>query len=107
MLAWVLALLGITASFLVKFINKKDKKTAPSLSFWIKDNIAEVFVSFIFMFILMVIASKSEFDNTIIENIPLIKSLPMDLIAAALIGYLNNAAWYHLIKKGKEKLGMK
>ena len=107
MLAWFLALLGIFASFLVKYINKKDKKTTLSIPFWFKDNIAEVLISVIFMIILMVIAANSEFDNEVVESIPLVKSLPMDLIAAVLIGYLNNSLWYFLVKKSKEKLGMK
>ena len=107
MLVWFIALLGIFASFLVKYLNKKDKSTKLDILFWLEDNVAEVLLSLIFMVILMVIASRTEFDNEIIENIPLIKALPMDLISAALIGYLNNTLAYFLIKKSKEKLGMK
>ena len=107
MLVWFIALLGIFASFLVKYINKKDKASTLSISYWLKDNLPELLVSVIFMIILMIIASETEFDNEIIENIPVVKSLPMDLISAALIGYLNNQLFYFLVKKGKEKLGMK
>jgi len=107
MLVWIIALLGIFASFLVKYINKKDKTSTLSISFWFKDNLPELSVSVIFMVILMIIALKTEFDSDIIASIPLVKSLPMDLISAALIGYLNNHLFYSLIKKGKEKLGIK
>lgn len=103
----LLALLGIASSFIVKFLKKTDKKSKLDFWFWVKDNFMEVILSLISMTILLIIAVKTEFDNTIIgENIPFIKSLPIGLIAAAIIGYLNNTLWYWVVKKAKKKIGM-
>jgi hypothetical protein len=104
MLAWVLALLGIMMSFLVKYIKRNNKEKAWSLVFWAKDNYPELLVSLLSMIILVVIFQKSEFDNTFMnDKFPWIKSLPLDLVAAALAGYLNNALWYAIVKKAKGK----
>ena len=104
----VLALLGIASSFIVKFLNKTDKASKLDFMFWIKDNLPEVILSLISMTILLIIAAKTEFDDVVIgKSIPFIKSLPMDLIAAAFIGYLNNTLWYWAVAKGKKKLGIK
>ena len=104
----LLALLGIASSFIVKFLNKTDKTSKLSFGFWIKDNLMEVILSIISMTILLIIASKTEFDDTVVgQNIPFIKSLPIGLIVAAFIGYLNNTLWYALVQKGKKKLGIK
>lgn len=104
MLAWLLALIGIWMSFLVKFINRKDKNKEPNPVFWIKDNYPELLVSLLSMITLVIIFQKSEFDNTFLsDKFPWIKSVPLDLVAAALAGYLNNALWYAIVKKAKGK----
>ena len=108
MLVILLALLGITSSFIFKYLNKTDKTTELDFIFWFKDNYMEAILSVLSMTMLLIIASKTEFDDTVVgASIPFVKSLPMDLIAAAFIGYLNNTLWYWLVQKGKKKLGIK
>ncbi len=108
MLVWIVAFLSIALSFFVKYTNRTDKTKEPSLSFWVKDNYPELFVSLLSMIILLIIAGKIEFDKAkVLEKLPWITSLPFDLIVAALIGYLNNTLWYWLVNIGKTKLGMK
>lgn len=103
-MVWLVAFLGIIASFIVKFINRRDKTKEPDIVYWIKDNYYECAVSFIFMVILMIIGSKTEFDEeAILSNIPFVKALPFDLLFAAVAGYFNNVLWYAVIKKFKGK----
>lgn len=103
-MTWFIAFLGIAISFLVKFGNRKDKKTEPSLWFWAKDNYSELLVSLLSMVMLLIIFNKTEFNNTYLcEKFRWITSVPMDLISAALAGYLNNALWYLIVKKAKGK----
>ena len=104
MLAWVVAFIGIITSFIVKFYKRKDRVKEPDMMFWIKDNFWECIASFGFMFILMIIGSKTEFDEeALLAKIPFVKSLPLDLIFAAVTGYFNNVIWYAIIKKAKGK----
>ena len=105
MLVVVLAFLGIATSFIVKFLNKSDKESKPDFVFWIKDNYMEVILSLLSMTMLLIIAANTEFDNQVVGML-FVKSLPIDLIAAALIGYLNNTLWYWVVQKGKDKLGI-
>jgi uncharacterized membrane protein YeaQ/YmgE (transglycosylase-associated protein family) len=101
---WLIALLGIALSFLVKFINRSNKDKALSLKFWARDNAAELIASMIGMVILIMIFRKTEMDATFItEKFPWIKSIPMDLIGGVLAGYLNNTLFYAIIKKFKGK----
>jgi len=103
-MVWIVAFLGIIASFIVKFINRRDKTKEPDIVYWIKDNYYECAVSFIFMVILMIIGSKTEFDEeAILSKIPFVKALPFDLLFAAVAGYFNNVLWYAVIKKFKGK----
>ncbi len=103
-MVWLVAFLGIIASFIVKFINRRDKTKEPDIVYWIKDNYYECAVSFIFMVILMIIGSKTKFDEeAILSKIPFVKSLPFDLLFAAVAGYFNNVLWYAVIKKFKGK----
>jgi len=103
-MAWLIAFLGIITSFIVKFIKRKDKTKEPTIVFWIKDNMWECLASFGFMFILLIIGSQIEFDEeALLSKIPFVKSLPTDLIFAALAGYYNNVLWYAGVKKLKGK----
>jgi len=102
-MVWLIAFLGIVISFIVKFKNRKDKTKEPTMVFWIKDNMWECLASFGFMFMLLIIGSKTEFDEEAIAKIPFVKSLPTDLIFAALAGYYNNVLWYAGVKKLKGK----
>jgi len=103
MLVWFIAILGILLSFFVKYSNRTVKNRG-SLAFWIKDNWPEMVVSTLSMVILMIIFQKSTFSDTIfIEKVPWITSLPMDLVVAALAGYLNNTIWYAIVKRAKGK----
>lgn len=105
-LVWVVAFLSIILSFWVKFLNRTDK-TKFNPIFWGRDNYPELIVSFLSMVILLIIASRVTFDTSkILEKIPWITSLPMDLIVAAFVGYLNNTLWYWLVNIGKKKLGV-
>ena len=107
-MGWSIAFLSILLSFWVKFMNRTDKSKEPDPIFWMKDNYPEMIVSFLSMIILLIIAGKIVYDEAkLIEDYPFITSLPIDLIAAALIGYLNNTLWYWVVSKGKKKLGMK
>ena len=104
MLVWIMALLGILTSFFVKYSNRTSKEKSWSLIFWVKDNYAEMVVSFLSMVMLVIIFQRTEFnDSVLIEKLPWITSLPMDLIGAALAGYLNNTIWYAIVKKAKGK----
>ena len=104
MLVWLIAFLGIALSFFIKYAKRTNKERTWSFTFWFKDNWPEVVASFLSMFILVIIFQRTEFDSTpLIEKIPWITSLPMDLVAAALAGYLNNTLWYAIVKKAKGK----
>lgn len=104
MLVWVIAFLGIVLSFFVKYAYRTNKEKLPSKSFWVKDNYPEMIVSLLSMVILIIIFQKSTFDDSvIITRLPWITSLPMDLVSAALAGYLNNTIWYAIVKKAKGK----
>ena len=104
MLVWFMALLGILTSFFVKYNNRSSKEKSWSLVFWIKDNYPEMIVSFLSMVMLVIIFNRTTFDSsTLIEKIPWITSLPMDLVGAALAGYLNNTLWYAIVKRAKGK----
>jgi len=101
---WLIALLGIALSFMVKFINRTNKQKELSIKFWAKDNAPELIASMLGMVILIMIFRKTEFNmEPIIEKIPWIKSLPMDLIGGVLAGYLNNTLFYAIVKKFKTK----
>lgn len=107
-MTWIIAFLSILLSFFVKFINRTDKTKEPDPIFWVKDNYPEMIVSFLSMIILLIIAGQIKYDESkLTENYPFITSLPIDLIAAAIIGYLNNTLWYKVVGMGKKKLGMK
>jgi len=104
MLVWLVAILGILLSFFVKYSNRTVKEKTWSLGFWIKDNYPEMIISLLSMVILIIIFQKSTFtDQVFTEKLPWITSLPMDLVVAALSGYLNNTIWYSLVKKAKGK----
>ena len=49
MLVILLALLGITASFIVKYLNRTNKTIGLSFPYWVKDNYMEVVLSVISM----------------------------------------------------------
>jgi len=101
---WLIALLGIALSFMVKFINRSNKEKSLSLKFWAKDNSPELIASMLGMVILIMIFNKTEMDATFItDKFPWIKSLPMDLIGGVLAGYLNNTLFYAIVKKFKSK----
>ena len=103
MLTWIIAFLGIALSFFVKYKNRAVKEREWSLGYWLQDNFIEVPISVISMVILLIIGQRTTFDQSIIlEKLPWITSLPMDLIAAAVIGYLNNTLWYAFIRAGKK-----
>lgn len=103
MLVWIIAIMGIAASFIVKFL-KRTAKNKPSMLFWITDNIWELIASALFMCILLIIGDKIVFDESaILAKIPFVKALPFDLIFAAIAGYYNNILWYAVIKKLKGK----
>ncbi len=102
-MTWIIAFLAIAASFLVKFANRKSK-AEPDFWYWVKDNYPELITSVLFMFILLIIGCKIEFDaDSITAKIPYVKALPLDLIFAALAGYYNNVLWYAVVKKLKAK----
>lgn len=104
MLTWTVAFLGIITSFIVKFLNRKNKDKALDPVFWLKDNIFECIASFGFMLILLIIGSQIEFDDTdLITKIPFVKGLPLNLIFAAVAGYYNNVLWYAAVNKAKGK----
>jgi amino acid transporter len=104
MLVWIIAFLSIAMSFFVKFMNRKDKQKEPNLGFWVKDNYPELIVSLLSMVILLIIAGKIQFNpDVILEKIPIVTYLPVDLIVAAIVGYLNNTLWYAGIKQVKNK----
>ena len=104
MLVWFMALMGIAASFLVKYIKRTSKQREWSFDFWLKDNWAETVVSVLFMVMLVIIFQSTAFNETaILDNLPWISSIPTDLIAASLAGYLNNVIWYALVKQAKSK----
>ena len=101
---WILAFLGIATSFLLKYAKRTNKKVAPSFKYWLTDNWSETIASVTATIILVIIFKESTFDDKIItEKFPWIESLPMDLIAAAVAGYLNNTLFYAIIKKVKGK----
>ena len=101
---WLIALLGIALSFMVKFMNRSNKEKELSLKFWAKDNSPELIASLLGMVILLMIFRKTEFDGSLItERFPWIKSLPMDLIGGVLAGYLNNTLFYAIVKRFKGK----
>jgi len=101
---WLIALLGIALSFMVKFINRSNKEKELSIKFWAKDNSPELIASMLGMVILIMIFNKTEFDTTFItDKLPWIKALPMDLIGGVLAGYLNNTLFYAIVKKFKSK----
>lgn len=101
---WIIALLGIALSFFVKYAKRNNKEKDWSLSFWAKDNYPELIASLIGMVILVMIFREIEFDSSIVtEKFSWIKALPMDLVAGALAGYLNNSFWYALIRLLKRK----
>lgn len=103
-MVWLVAFLGIMTSFIVKFIKRTDKTKEPDMKFWLKDNYWECIASFGFMSILMIIGSETEFkEEEILSKIPFVKSLPLDLIFAALVGYYNNVIWYAAVQKMKGK----
>ncbi len=103
-MTWVIAFLGIMTSFVVKYLKRTDKTKEPDPVFWVKDNYMECIASFGFMFILLIIGSQIEFDEeAILSKIPFVKSLPFDLIFAAVAGYYNNVLWYAAVKKLKSK----
>jgi len=104
MLVWFIAFLGIALSFFVKYAKRSNKEKTWSLSFWAKDNYPELIASALAMVILVIIFKRTVFDSTVLtEKLPWITSLPMDLVGAALAGYLNNTLWYWLVKKAKGK----
>lgn len=104
MLVWFIALLGIALSFFVKYSNRNNKKRLWSFPFWAKDNYSELIISLLSMLILVIIFQKTEFDGSVLtEKLPWITSLPMDLVSAAIAGYLNNTIVYALVKKAKGK----
>ena len=104
LLIWIMALMGIALSFFVKYSNRTAKQKEWSLKFWADDNYIELIISMLSMIMLIIIASKSEFNNEYLsETYPWIKSIPMDLIVAGLVGYMNNALWYWIVKKAKGK----
>lgn len=101
---WLIALLGIALSFLVKFMNRKDREKTPTLTFWAIDNGPELMASMIGMVILIMIFRNTEIDTSAItDKIVWIKSLPVDLIGGVLAGYLNNTLFYAIVKKFKVK----
>jgi hypothetical protein len=101
---WLIALLGIELSLMVKLINRKDKDRTLSLKFWAKDNSPELIASMLGMVILIMIFRKTEIDTTAItDKIVWIKSLPVDLIGGVLAVYLNNTLFYAIVKKFKVK----
>lgn len=101
---WLIALLGIALSFMVKFINRADKEKTLSWKFWAKDNSPELIASMLGMVILIMIFRKTEIDTSAItDKIVWIKSLPVDLIGGVLAGYLNNTLFYAIVKKFKVK----
>ena len=103
-MTWIIAFLGIALSFFVKYAKRTVKEKTWSFTFWIKDNWPEVTASFLSMFILLIIFQRTEFDSSsLVDNVSWIKSLPMDLVAAALAGYLNNTLWYAIVKRAKGK----
>jgi len=103
-MVWLIAFLGIALSFFVKYAKRTSKEKVWSFTFWIKDNWPEVVSSFLSMFILLIIFQRTEFDQaSFVQKVPWITSLPMDLVAAALAGYLNNTLWYAIVAKAKGK----
>ena len=103
-MTWIIAILAIALSFFIKYAKRNNKERSWSLTFWAKDNYPELIASVLAMIILMVIFQRTVFDSTALtEKLPWITSLPMDLIAAALAGYLNNELWYAIVKKAKGK----
>lgn len=108
LLVWFMAFLSILLSFFVKFSNRRDKNKPLDPIFWIKNNYPELVISVLSMVILLILAGKTSFNiDKITEQYPIIDSLPLDLIVAALIGYLNNTLWYWLVNVGKKRIGMK
>ena len=104
MLVWFMALAGIASSFFLKYANRTSQKKSWSLGFWVKDNYPEMIVSFLSMIMLVIIFQRTTFNDTVIlEKLPWITSLPMDLVSAALAGYLNNTIWYAIVKRAKGK----
>ena len=104
LLTWFMALMGIALSFLVKYNNRTAKQKDWSLKFWIHDNSIELSISMLSMVMLVIIASRIEFNNEYpSEAYPWLKSVPLDLIVAGLAGYMNNALWYWIVKKAKGK----
>ena len=103
-MVWLIAFLGIVLSFFVKYAKRTAKEKSWSFTYWFKDNWPEVIASFLSMFILVIIFKQTEFDQSaLVEKIPWVTSLPMDLVSAALAGYLNNTLWYAIVKKAKRK----
>ena len=104
MVTWFLAFLGIIISFLVKYANRKDKTTKLDIRFWIKDNWAELLAPVLMVIGLIILVNRTEFDtDVILEKYKWLKAIPITEIFAFVIGYLNNVAFYALIRKVKGK----
>lgn len=102
MKAWFLFFLGTLAYFLVRYINRKEKRPDFTLSFWIKDNWQELILAFIFDLAAMLIILD---PNTAIDLTKLFSSLPADIVVSStlvlsfVIGYGGGWGVYAMIKK--------
>ncbi len=96
--------MGTLAYFLNKYVGRKDKTKAPSISFWIKDNWAQLLLAFIFdlaaMILVMDAGTTVDVTNWL-NQLPIGIVVPGKLLLAFGCGFGLGWGAYNLLKKGQ------
>lgn len=98
-LALMFNFIGMIIFFLIKFLNRKNKKTTPTLTFWWQDNKIEVIVNVLVNYLLIGLKLANEINLNFIGLLPesIVPEGKGDLLSCALIGLFISFVFYTLI----------
>jgi hypothetical protein len=102
----LLNILGIITFFLIRYLNRSDKKAEPTLKFWLKDNYEEVGLILLVDLQLMLFALKGGLVIDLDKVLPFLPdgiAIAGDWAICSLIGWFVSWLVYVAIKKKVEE----